>query len=321
LIAGAHRQVVRQWPRANFSIIFNVQAAFRGAARAVARMLKIGRILAGSERNGRSCRLMSAPENPQSGINATPGAALVTGAADRVGAVLAARLAAAGYPLLVHYNKSRTKAEAVVAGIRGRGGRAAAVQADLTDRHQRAGLIAAAAAPFGPLTVLVNSASLFERDSAFDVDAARWDAHFAIHAEAPVFLARDFAAQLPAAAEGNIINVIDERVLHLSPAYFSYTLSKATLWTATQTLAQSFAPRIRVNAIGNGPTLPERGRSAAAFAAAAEHAPLKRNTTPDEIASAVLFLLNAPAITGQMLALDGGRHIEWPVRSGPTSAR
>jgi NAD(P)-dependent dehydrogenase (short-subunit alcohol dehydrogenase family) len=168
---------------------------------------------------------------------------------------------------------------------------------------------------------LVNSASLFERDSAFDVDETRWDAHFAIHAEAPVFLARDFAAQLPAAAEGNIINLIDERVLHLSPAYFSYTLSKATLWTATQTLAQAFAPRIRVNAIGNGPTLPERGRSEAAFAAAAEHAPLKRNTTPDQIADAILFLLDASAITGQMLALDGGRHIEWPARSGPTPAR
>jgi NAD(P)-dependent dehydrogenase (short-subunit alcohol dehydrogenase family) len=264
---------------------------------------------------------MSAPEKPRPQSHAAPGPALITGAADRVGAVLAARLAAAGYPVLVHYNRSRAKAEAVADEIRAAGGRAAAVQADLTDRPARAGLIAAAAAPFGPLTVLVNSASLFARDSAFDVDETRWDAHFAIHAEAPVFLARDFAAQLPAEAEGNIINVIDERVLHLSPAYFSYTLSKATLWTATQTLAQSFAPRIRVNAIGNGPTLPERGRTMVQFAAVAEHAPLQRNTSPDEIADAILFLLNAPAITGQILALDGGRHIEWPARSNPTPAR
>lgn len=258
---------------------------------------------------------MSAPEK------LPPRTALVTGAADRVGAVIAMRLAAAGYAVLVHYHASRAKAEAVVAGIRAAGGRAQAVRADLADRRQRAGLIAAAAAPFGPLTVLVNSASLFERDSAFDVDETRWDAHFAIHAEAPVFLARDFAVQLPAEAEGNIINVIDERVLHLSPAYFSYTLSKATLWTATQTLAQTFAPAIRVNAIGNGATLPQRGQTMAQFAAVAEYAPLKRNTTPDQVADAILFLLNAPAMTGQMLALDGGRHIEWPARSGPTPAR
>jgi NAD(P)-dependent dehydrogenase (short-subunit alcohol dehydrogenase family) len=250
-----------------------------------------------------------------------PKTALVTGAADRVGAILARRLAGAGYAVLVHYNRSRDKAEAVVDQIRISGGKAEAVRADLAERAERAGLVAAATAPFGPLTVLVNSASLFERDSAFDVDERLWDAHFAIHAEAPVFLARDFAAQLPAEVEGNVVNLIDERVLHLSPAYFSYTLSKATLWTATQTLAQSLAPRIRVNAIGNGPTLPHRGLSEAQFEASAAQAPLSRNTTPDQIADALLFLLGAPSITGQMLALDGGRHIEWPARSGTTPAR
>jgi NAD(P)-dependent dehydrogenase (short-subunit alcohol dehydrogenase family) len=250
-----------------------------------------------------------------------PKIALVTGAAHRVGAVLARRLAAAGYAVVVHYRHSRETAEAVAGDIAAAGGRAATVQADLADRTQRGRLIPAAAAAFGPLTVLVNSASLFERDSIFDVDEKLWDAHFAIHAEAPVFLARDFAAQLPDGAEGNIINIIDERVLHLSPAYFSYTLSKATLWTATQTLAQSLAPRIRVNAIGNGPTLPHKGQTQAQFEASADHAPLKRNTDPQQIADAALFLLAAPAVTGQMIALDGGRHIEWPARSGPTPAK
>jgi NAD(P)-dependent dehydrogenase (short-subunit alcohol dehydrogenase family) len=247
-----------------------------------------------------------------------PRVALVTGAADRVGAALAKRLAAEGFAVVVHYRASAEKAAAVVDGIQAAGGKAAAVQADLTIRAERAGLITAAARPFGPLTVLVNNASLFERDSIADIDETLWDAHFAVHAEAPVFLARDFAAQLPAGAEGNIVNIIDERVLHLSPAYFSYTLSKATLWAATQTLAQSLAPRIRVNAIGPGPTLPHTGQTQAQFDASTAATPLQRGATPDEIADALMFLLNAPAITGQMLALDGGRHIRWPEKSGPT---
>ena len=244
--------------------------------------------------------------------------ALITGAADRVGAALAKRLAAEGLAVVVHYRASADKAATIVEAIKAAGGRAATVRADLTVRSERAGLIAAAARPFGPLTVLVNNASLFERDSIADIDETLWDAHFAVHAEAPVFLARDFAAQLPAGVGGNIVNIIDERVLHLSPAYFSYTLSKATLWAVTQTLAQSLAPRIRVNAIGPGPTLPHTGQTQAQFDASTAATPLQRGTTPDEIADALVFLLNAPAITGQMLALDGGRHIGWPEKSGPT---
>ena len=169
-----------------------------------------------------------------------------------------------------------------------------------------------------PLTLLVNNASLFERDSVADLDETIWDAHFAMHVEAPVFLARDFAAQLPEGAPGNIVNIIDERVLHLSPAYLSYTLSKAALWTATQTLAQSLAPNIRVNAIGPGPTLPYKGQSAEQFEASVARTPLGHSGTADELADALLYILNAPAMTGQMLALDGGRHLQWPERSGPT---
>jgi NAD(P)-dependent dehydrogenase (short-subunit alcohol dehydrogenase family) len=248
-------------------------------------------------------------------------AALVTGAADRIGAALARRLAAEGFAVIVHYRRSRDKAEAVVEAIRAAGGAAAPLQADLADRAERAGLVAAAAAPFGPLSVLVNNASRFEPDSLADLDEALWDAHFAVHAEAPVFLARDFAAQLASGAEGNIVNVIDERVLHLSPAYLSYTLSKATLWTATRTLAQSLAPHVRVNAIAPGPTLPHAGQSEAQFAASTAGLPLGRGATPEEIGEALMFLLRSPSMTGQMLALDGGRHIGWPERSGPTPRR
>ena len=244
--------------------------------------------------------------------------ALVTGAGDRIGAVLARRLAQEGFAVVVHYRSSADKAKDVVADIKASGGKAALVQADLTNRRQRAGLIAKASKPFGPLTVLVNNASTYEPDSATDLDEKLWDAHFAVHAEAPVFLARDFAAQLPAGAEGNIVNIIDERVLHLSPAYLSYTLSKSTLWTATRTLAQSLAPRIRVNAIGPGPTLAPPGKTEPGFKAAIDRLPLKRGASPAEIADGLIYILAARSMTGQMLALDGGQHLDYNERRKPT---
>lgn len=249
---------------------------------------------------------------------ATEPVALITGAADRIGAAIARRLALAGYGVVVHYRSSASEAEALVADIRMAGGRADLVQADLTDRAQRRTLVARAAEPFGPLTVLVNNASLFEPDAAGDVDEALWDAHFAVHAEAPVFLARDFAAQLPQAAKGNVINLVDERVLHLSPAYFSYTLSKSTLWAATRTLAQSLAPRIRVNAIGPGPTLQNSHQTRAEFERSQARLPLGIGPSPEDIAEGVMFILASPVLTGQMLALDGGEHLEWLDRNGPT---
>ncbi|MBU1173901.1 MAG: SDR family oxidoreductase [Alphaproteobacteria bacterium] len=246
------------------------------------------------------------------------GAALVTGAAHRVGAVLARRLAKAGYAVVIHHHRSAKSAEALVAEIESAGGRAATLHADLTDRSQRARLIARAAEPFGPLTVLINNASVYEPDSAGTLDEALWDDHFALHLEAPVFLARDFAAQLPEGVEGNVINMIDARVLQPVPAYFSYALSKAALFSATRTLAQSLAPRIRVNAVGPGPTLPERGQSAEAFAARNRQLLLGHGSPPDDIAEAVLYLLSAQSVTGQMLAVDGGIHLEWPDWADPT---
>lgn len=244
--------------------------------------------------------------------------ALVTGAGERIGAAIAKALAAAGYAVVVHYRSNAAGAQAVAADISAAGGAAAAVQADLADRSQRQRLIADASAPFGPLTLLVNNASVFERDSARDLDEAIWDAHFAIHAEAPAFLARDFAAQLPAAAHGNIINIIDARVLDLSPAFLSYTLSKSVLWTLTRTLAQSLAPTIRVNAIAPGPTVPPPSVSQAKFEQRLAELPLQDSANPEGIADGILAILNLPTMTGQMLALDGGEHLEFPARRGPT---
>ena len=244
--------------------------------------------------------------------------ALVTGANGRVGATIARALGRAGYAVIIHHRSGDDEARQVRAAIRAENGQAAVLKADLSNRRQRAGLIAKAAAVFGPLTLLVNNASSFEPDSARDVDEAVWDSHFAIHAEAPIFLARDFAAQLPEGVDGNIVNIIDERVLHPSPAYFSYTLSKSVLLTATTTLAQSLAPNIRVNAIGPGPVLPHARQSQAEFDRAVAALPLARHAGPEAIANGVLMLLNSPSMTGQMIALDGGQHLEYPARRGPT---
>jgi NAD(P)-dependent dehydrogenase (short-subunit alcohol dehydrogenase family) len=251
----------------------------------------------------------------------TTAVALVTGAADRIGAAIARRLARDGWAVLVHYRSSADKADAVVAEIRAAGGQASAIQADLADRTQRGGLITAARAVFGPLTLLVNNASLFERDSASDLDETLWDAHFAVHAEAPAFLARDFAVQLPDEQTGNVINIIDERVLDLSPAFFSYTLSKSVLWTMTRTLAQSLAPRIRVNAVAPGPTVPPPYVSPDTYARRISELPLGSSADPDGIADGVVAILSLGAMTGQMITLDGGEHLEWPARRKPTPRR
>jgi len=246
------------------------------------------------------------------------GVALVTGAADRIGAAIARALARQGHAVIVHYRSQTEQAEATVAAIREAGGAAASIRADLADRAQRAALIGEAAAAFGPLTVLVNNASLFVRDAASDLAEPAWDAHFAVHVEAPAFLARDFAAQLPEGQAGNVVNIVDARVLDLSPAYFSYTLSKSALWTMTRTLAQSLAPRIRVNAIAPGPTIPPPDVSRERYLQRQSELPLGRGASPEEIADGVLMVLAAPSMTGQMIALDGGEHLEWPLRRGPT---
>lgn len=246
------------------------------------------------------------------------GVALVTGASDRIGAAIAVALSLAGYAVVIHYRSGAEGARDVRARIRAEGGRAEILKADLGRRQQRATLVERAAKFFGPLTVLVNNASIFEPDSAHDVTEELWDQHFAIHAEVPVFLARDFANQLPEGVEGNIVNMIDERVLAPSPAFFSYYLSKAVLWTATRTLAQSLAPAIRVNAIGPGPVLPNSRQSQAEFDASVEALPLQRHAGPEAIARGVLTLLTLPAFTGQMLALDGGEHLAYPPGGGPT---
>lgn len=236
--------------------------------------------------------------------------ALVTGAGNRIGRALALRLGREDYSVVVHYNSSAEGADETVALIKSHGGRAQAIGANLLDRPVRDQLIANAAKIFGPLTLLVNNASVFEPDSVETLSYDLWDQHFGLHAEAPLFLAKSFAGMIPSDQTANIINIIDERVLRTSAAYMSYNLSKSVLWTATRTMAQSLAPHIRVNAIGPGPTLPNSRQTQQEFDADVAALPLQQAASPDDIASAMMFLLNTPSMTGQILALDGGEHLD-----------
>lgn len=246
------------------------------------------------------------------GNPASTGVALVSGAARRVGRAIAEDLAAHGLTVVIHANRSIDAAAALADALRIRGQRAHAISADLHDAGQRRDLIARAAEMAGqPVDLLVNNASIFERDAADALDETVWDRHFDIHVKAPAFLAEAFAAALPGDREGLIVNMIDQRVWRLTPSFFSYTLSKSALWTATRTMAQAFAPRIRVNAIGLGPTLKSLRQDEAEFARQAGAVPLGRGPELAEIGATIRYLRDNRSVTGQMIALDGGQHLAW----------
>ncbi|MCC2109876.1 MAG: SDR family oxidoreductase [Hyphomicrobiales bacterium] len=240
------------------------------------------------------------------------GAVLVTGAARRIGGAIVERLARDGRAVAIHASaRSLPEAERLAAEIAARGGRAVALAADLADPAQAIALISRAAAALGPLTHLVNNASIFELDTAADFRAEEFDRNMAINLRAPLLLAQAFAAALPADATGSIVNLIDQRVLRPDPHYFSYSISKAALWAATRTMAQAYAPRVRVNAVGPGPVLPNANEGQAAFDAEVAVAPLRRAVDLSEIADAVAWLMAAPGVTGQMIAVDAGQHLAW----------
>jgi NAD(P)-dependent dehydrogenase (short-subunit alcohol dehydrogenase family) len=237
--------------------------------------------------------------------------ALVTGAARRIGAAIAGDLAANGFAIALHYHSAGAEAEALAERIVRQGGKAVALQADLTDEKQAGRLVQRAAAALGPVRLLVNSASIFTDDNAAAPDFATWDRHFAIHLKAPALLTADLARQLPDDEDGLVVNVIDQRVWKLTPGFFSYTLSKAALWTATQTMAQAFAPRLRVNAIGPGPTVPSERQTPGDFQAQLDGLIMKRGPALEEFGATIRYLWQARSVTGQMIALDGGQHLAW----------
>lgn len=244
-------------------------------------------------------------------IEPSPGTALVTGAARRVGRAIACDLARLGWSVAVHYNSSRREADETVAMIADGGGRAAAVKADLRDEAAVRGLVEAAEHALGPVRLLVNNASVFENDTALTEDRAIWDANIEVNLRAPFVLSQSLAKRLPPEATGNIINIVDQRVLNLTPYFTSYTVSKAALWTLTQTLAQAFAPLLRVNAIGPGPVLPSPRQTDAQFERQYRALPLARAVDVVEICGAVRFILESPSMTGQIIVLDAGQHLGW----------
>ena len=237
--------------------------------------------------------------------------ALITGAAKRIGRAIALDLAHAGLRVAVHYNSSDRDAAKTVEDIQIAGGTAVALKADLSDMDAVRALVPACKEMLGAPTCLINNASLFEQDSISTLTDESFHQHLRINLRAPIFLAQAFAENLPDEDEGTIINILDQRVWKHTPEYFSYTLAKSALWTATRTLAQGLAPGIRVNAIGPGPALANARQSAENFSRQQEATILQRGPEPEEICAAVRFILDAPSMTGQMIALDGGQHLAW----------
>ncbi|HEV2562605.1 MAG TPA: SDR family oxidoreductase [Rhizomicrobium sp.] len=234
---------------------------------------------------------------------------LVTGAAKRLGRAIALDLARDGWNIAIHYNSSEADARAVAAEARGV--RTALLKADLSREDETAALVQRAAAELGPITALINSASIFENDDWQNATRASWDKHLNTNLRAPFVLSQEFAKQLPEGMTGVIVNIIDQRMLKPTPQFLSYSLSKAGLHWLTTTLAQALAPRIRVNAVAPGPTIKNERQSDADFSRQRMATILGTGATPDDICAAMRYLLSAPAVTGQMIAVDGGQHLIW----------
>jgi len=237
--------------------------------------------------------------------------ALVTGAAKRLGRAIALDLARHGWSIALHYNSSEKEARATAADAATTGVKVALLKADLGRESETATLIERAAAELGPLTALINSASLFENDDWYSVTRESWDKHMEVNLRAPFVLAQAFAHQVPRDETGAIVNLIDQRVLKPTPQFLSYSLSKSGLYWLTTTLAQALAPRVRVNAVGPGPTMVNARQSQADFARQREATVLGRGAEPQDVCDAVRYLLEASSVTGQMIAVDGGQHLIW----------
>ncbi len=246
--------------------------------------------------------------------------ALITGAARRLGRSMALSLASRGHDVAIHYNRSEDEARDTASRARAFGVEVRCFGADLLDPDAAADLIPRIAAAMGPLAVLVNNASIFRHDTIHSATMAGWDRHLGSNLRAPFQLIQAFAAQAPAAlpddrgepvAQALIVNMVDQRVLKPTPDFMTYSLSKAGLWALTRTAAQALSPHIRVNAIGPGPTLVGAHQSATEFAAQRDATILRRGAEPDDIVAALGYLLDAKAVTGQLICVDGGQHLAW----------
>jgi NAD(P)-dependent dehydrogenase (short-subunit alcohol dehydrogenase family) len=240
--------------------------------------------------------------------------ALVTGGARRIGAAIVRDLASHGWAVAIHCNTSVAEANALAGDIQKAGGEATVVRADLADQRALARIVPETVAALGPLSLLVNNASVFMKDRFGELHQNVWQKQFDTNLRAPVFLAEAFATQVPGNVEGNIVNIIDQRVLKLTPVMPSYTLTKAALWAATQTMAQALAPKIRVNGIGPGPTFPNPYAKDPGMTKEIAGLPLLRPVDPADFGRAIRFIVDTPSMTGQLLLLDSGQHISWKTR-------
>ena len=241
----------------------------------------------------------------------TTGTILVTGGAKRLGRAIVLDLARHGYDIALHYNSSEKEARATAADAATNGVKVALLKADLSKEAETATLVDRAVAELGPLTGLVNSASVFENDAWYSVSRESWDHHLETNLRAPFVLSQAFARQVPRDGTGAIVNIIDQRVLKPTPQFLSYSLSKAGLKWLTTTLAQALAPKVRVNAVGPGPTMINARQSQADFTRQREATVLGHGAEPQDVCEAVRYLLAASAVTGQMIAVDGGQHLIW----------
>ena len=237
------------------------------------------------------------------------GTALVTGGARRIGRALAQACAAAGFDVAIHVRNPDDDADAAAGEVRSAGRKAALLACDLRKESAVVALVGEAEAELGPVTLLVNCASVFEEDAFQTLNRASWDLHMETNLRAPLVLSQAFARRLPAAREGLIVNILDQRVWRPTAGFFSYSLSKAALWEATRMMALALAPRVRVNGIGPGPTLQSIHQDAEAFAREAASTPMGRPVTPGEVALALRYLIDARSVTGQMIAVDSGQHL------------
>src|SRR5258708_39096227 len=240
-----------------------------------------------------------------------PKTVLITGAGERMGRAIALDLARHGWNIGLHFNSSEKEARATEADARTSGVKVALLKADLSQERESAALVERAVKELGPLSALVNSASIFESDEWYSADRASWDKHMETNLRAPFVLSQQFARQVPRTGHGAIVNLIDQRVLKPTPQFISYSVSKAALFWLNTTLAQALAPRVRVNAVGPGPVMRNERQSAADFDRQRESTLLGRGAEPQDLCEAVRYLLAAANVTGQMIAVDGGQHLIW----------
>jgi NAD(P)-dependent dehydrogenase (short-subunit alcohol dehydrogenase family) len=240
-----------------------------------------------------------------------PKTVLITGGAKRIGKVITETLSADGWAVAIHYFGSSDEAVSLAKSITDANGQAEVFSADLNDPDATEDLISAVVDSMGPLGALINNASIFEKEGWDDVTPDSWAQHLEINLHAPFVLSQALARALPDELDGAIVNIIDQRVFNLTPEFVSYTVSKTGLWTLTQTLAMALAPRIRVNGVGPGPTLPNERQTEEIFERQVSSTPLQRQVEPDDIAAAVKYLLSARSVTGEMIAVDSGEHLGW----------